>query len=88
MSDEPGRRFNYSSGATQLLAHVFYRATGVDLEAYAARHLFAPLGIRDWHWKRAPSGIVDAEGGLYLDPDHFGRWPGLPGWWGHEKETP
>lgn len=73
MSDEPGSRFNYSSGATQLLAHVFYRATGVDLEAYAARHLFAPLGIRDWHWKRAPSGIVDAEGGLYLAPEDLAR---------------
>jgi Tol biopolymer transport system component/CubicO group peptidase (beta-lactamase class C family) len=73
MSDEPGSRFNYSSGATQLLAHVFYRTTGVDLETYAARHLFAPLGIRDWHWKRAPSGIVDAEGGLYLAPEDLAR---------------
>ena len=66
MSEEPGTRFNYSSGATELLAHVFYRATGADIEEYAARHLFTPLGIRDWFWKRTPAGIIDTEGGLYL----------------------
>jgi hypothetical protein len=27
MSEEPGTRFNYNSGATELLAHVFRRAT-------------------------------------------------------------
>jgi len=28
-----------------------------------------------------------AVAGLYVDSEHFGRWPGLPGWWGHEKGT-
>jgi CubicO group peptidase (beta-lactamase class C family) len=30
------------------------RRIGVDIEEYAARRLFAPLGITDWHWKRTP----------------------------------
>ena len=34
---------------------------------YAARTLFAPLGIQRWFWKRSPSGLVDTEGGLYLE---------------------
>lgn len=25
--------------------------------------------------------------GLYVNERHFGAQPGLPGWWGHEKET-
>ena len=25
--------------------------------------------------------------GLYVDERHFGTTPGLPGWWGHQKET-
>ena len=94
MSDEPGARFNYNSGATQILAHVFRKATGHDVEEYAARHLFAPLGIERWFWKRTPTGLADTEGGLYLRPRDLaeiaylflkdGRWEGRaivePGW--------
>jgi CubicO group peptidase (beta-lactamase class C family) len=58
--------FQYNSGATQLLSHIFRAATGADIEEYAARHLFAPLGIQRYFWKRSPSGLVDTEGGLYL----------------------
>jgi CubicO group peptidase (beta-lactamase class C family) len=67
MAREPGAVFNYNSGATELLAHIFRRATGVDIEEYAARHLFAPLGITRWFWKRIPTGLIDTEGGLYLE---------------------
>src|SRR5687767_7350611 len=68
MAHEPGKVYHYSSGATQLLAHVFRVASGMDIEEYAVRHLFAPLGIKQHYWKRTPSGLVDAEGGLYLRP--------------------
>ena len=68
MAREPGTRFNYSSGESALLAHVFRVATKWDVEEYGATHLFAPLGIRDFFWKRGPSGLADTEGGLYLDP--------------------
>jgi CubicO group peptidase (beta-lactamase class C family) len=68
MAQEPGAAFKYSSGATQLLSHIFQRATGEDIEEYAARHLFAPLGIERYFWKRSPSGLADTEGGLYLHP--------------------
>ena len=67
MSDEPGARFNYNSGATEILAHIFAKATGQDIEEYAAKNLFAPLGIEHYFWKRTPLGLADTEGGLYLD---------------------
>jgi CubicO group peptidase (beta-lactamase class C family) len=73
MAAEPGQRWNYNSGASQLLADIFRKATGTDIEAYAARHLFAPIGIRRWYWKRTPSGIVDTEGGLYLAAEDLAR---------------
>ena len=73
MMEEPGTRFNYNSGASELLAHVFRHATGMDVEEYAARNLFAPLGIRDWYWKRTPAGVPDTEGGLYLAPQDLAR---------------
>lgn len=66
MAQEPGSVFRYNSGATQLLSHIFRVATGKDIEEYAHQHLFTPLGITQYYWKRAPSGLPDTEGGLYL----------------------
>jgi CubicO group peptidase (beta-lactamase class C family) len=68
MQHDPGKVFHYSSGSSQLLAHIFQRASGSDIEEYATRHLFAPLGIREFQWKRTPGGSVNTEGGLYLRP--------------------
>ena len=67
MTDEPGSRFNYSSGTAEVLAHIFRVATGQDVEEYAAKYLFAPLGITRFYWKRIPYGLADTEGGLYLE---------------------
>lgn len=66
MAFEPGQTFNYNSGASELLAHIFRKATGQDIEEYAAEYLFSPLGIDRYFWKRIPIGLVDTEGGLYL----------------------
>jgi hypothetical protein len=65
MVSEPGKDFNYSSGASQLLAHIFLRETGTEIDAYAGEHLFAPLGI-NYHWKRSYDGTTDTEGGLFM----------------------
>ncbi len=73
MAREPGTVFNYSSGESQLLSHIFRVATGKDIEEYAAQHLFAPLGIESYFWKRTPSGLVDTEGGLYLRPHDLAK---------------
>ena len=37
MAREPGSVFNYNSGATLILGHIFRIATGVDIEEYAIR---------------------------------------------------
>jgi Beta-lactamase len=73
MHDEPGKVFAYSSGATELLAYIFKRETGVDIEHYAHSHLFGPLGIVKYHWKRTPLGVVDTEGGLYLRTEDLAK---------------
>jgi CubicO group peptidase (beta-lactamase class C family) len=88
MKQEPGTVFAYSSGATELLAYIFKRETGADIEGYARSHLFGPLGIRNYYWKRTPLGVVDTEGGLYLRTQDLakigqlylndGRWNGQP----------
>jgi CubicO group peptidase (beta-lactamase class C family) len=64
--EEPGRNFTYSSADTELLARVFLKETGQDIDAYAEKYLFAPLGMKHY-WKRDYAGNVDTEGGLYLN---------------------
>jgi CubicO group peptidase (beta-lactamase class C family) len=73
MAQEPGSAFKYSSGATQLLAHIFRTATHLDIEEYAHRHLFTPLRIERFFWKRTPTGLADTEGGLYLRPQDVAK---------------
>ena len=68
MAQVPGAGFNYNSGNSQLLAAVLDRATGADALAFAQRELFAPLGITDVAWRRAPGGMPIGGYGLYLQP--------------------
>lgn len=73
MTRGPGTQFNDSSGESALLARIFFRATGVDVEEYAVRHLFTPLGITNWHWKRTTSGAIDTGGGRYFEAIDLAR---------------
>jgi hypothetical protein len=101
MATEPGTVFAYSSGVTELFAHIFKKETGSDIEEYARRHLFGPLGIVNYHWKRTPLGVVDTEGGLFLRTEDLtklgllflqdGRWKGkriVSSEWIKESVTP
>lgn len=68
MAYKPGEVFKYNSGATLVLGQLFRQATGIDLEEYAVKYLFGPLGIDNYFWKRTPSGLVDTQEGLYIAP--------------------
>jgi len=65
MANDPGKVFVYNSGATVLLAQIFKKVTGKNIDEYAAEHLFKPLGMR-YFWKHSPTGLPDTEAGLYL----------------------
>jgi CubicO group peptidase (beta-lactamase class C family) len=57
-----------------LLAGVLHNSTGEQADAFAARTLFAPLGISDWNWdgmKTAGFNLMD--GSLRLRPRDMGR---------------
>jgi CubicO group peptidase (beta-lactamase class C family) len=70
--EEPGKNFTYSSADTELLAYVFQKETGQDIDAYAEKYLFAPLAIKHY-WKRDYVGTVDTEGGLYLNDEDLAK---------------
>lgn len=73
MNAAPGQRFNYNGGLTTVLGLLLKERTGVDLQAYAARKLFAPLGVDRWEWVRDVRGRTRAYTGLRLRPRDLAR---------------
>ncbi|MBZ0303972.1 MAG: beta-lactamase family protein [Anaerolineae bacterium] len=88
VTEEPGARFNYSSGSTNLLAAIVEQATGQPLPAYAAEKLYGPLGITHFQWNQEIGGVGHTLGGfgLHMTPHdmaklgylylHHGEWDG------------
>lgn len=91
MAHEPGEVFVYNSGASQLLSVIMKEATGLALDEYAEKHLFHPLGIDDYYWKKTPGGWPDTEGGLYLKAEDLAKIGSLvlaEGVWEGEQIVP
>ncbi len=92
--NEPGARFNYSTGVSHVLSAVLTEATGMNACEFAHLYLFEPLGIEAEFWGVDPQGYfsgghslsmtareVARFGQLFLDE---GAWQGeqiVPGWW-------
>jgi len=55
------------------MSAILRKTTGMTAERYAETHLFGPLGIRDYHWKKTPTGLPDTEGGLYLEAEQLAK---------------
>ena len=68
MAAQPGTTFNYDSGGAHLVSGAVTILTRQTAAAYAARRLFAPLGIRKYKWLVAPEGINAGAFGLLLQP--------------------
>ena len=69
MVEEPGSKFNYSTGSALLLSGILQHATGMHVSAYAEQHLFDPLGIPVDAWYRNmthPQHWTHTGGGLGL----------------------
>jgi CubicO group peptidase (beta-lactamase class C family) len=87
--DEPGQKFKYASGDTQLLAMVIEKATGKTLSEYLSESFWKPLGANadaPWQVDSEENGMVKAYccvagnardfarfGKLYKD---YGKWQG------------
>jgi CubicO group peptidase (beta-lactamase class C family) len=87
VASPPGTAFNYSGGATTLLAAAVAKAAGRSFDVYAKDRLFAPLGITDVEWLSFTGcAEVAAFAGLRLRPRDLaklgqlmvdqGRWNG------------
>lgn len=50
MEAQPGLKWNYSGGNTQLLAEIICRKSGKNIDQFANEYIFAPLGISKNEW--------------------------------------
>ena len=76
LTSDPGAEFAYNNKAVNLLAGVIARASGLRMDLYIARELFAPLGIDEYQWYFDRSGTPHAMAGLRLhasDAAKFGQ---------------
>jgi CubicO group peptidase (beta-lactamase class C family) len=73
MDADPGTKWAYNSGGSHLMSGIIRAATGRHIDDYANEYLFRPIGIRDFYWKKTPTGHPDSEGGLYLGAEDLAR---------------
>ena len=66
--DEPGTRWYYNGGGTNVLGEVIRTATGLRMDEFAEENLFAPLGITDYEWDLINPDVIHASGNLSLRP--------------------
>lgn len=64
----PGQRFVYSDLNAILLGEIVRRVTGQPLDAYLARHVFGPLGMRDTRYRPPASELAR------IAPTEFDPW--------------
>jgi CubicO group peptidase (beta-lactamase class C family) len=63
---EPGSRFTYNSGGVVVLGKIISNSIDMELDTFATRYLFKPLGIKKHKWYIYPSGIYLTSGDLQL----------------------
>ena len=88
LAETPGSKFYYNSGLTILLGEIVKHLSGLPIDAFAGKTLFAPLGITEYQWDKFPDGRIQTDGGLSLRPRDMakigrlmldgGTWHGQP----------
>ena len=73
LREQPGSRTAYCSVNNHLLSAVLSAHTGGNALAFARRHLFAPLGIRQASWPADPQGRSHGWGDLRLTPHDLAK---------------
>jgi hypothetical protein len=66
MVAEPGEKWVYNTGITDLLTEIVRRATGSDFLSYGVKNIFRPLNITRYHWFTDAGGRYLGGSDLYL----------------------
>lgn len=86
----PGTTFDYAQTTITMLGAVVQAAVGEDLQSFAQRELFGPIGIvrGDWDWFRDGAGHAQGFAFLQMTSQAWGRLGRLllqDGMWGRRR---
>jgi len=62
----PGEKFHYSNLTSNWLGIIVHKTCGMNLKAYAEKHLFAPLDVKAGEWGQDAEGHNNGCGDLHL----------------------
>ncbi|POY35868.1 penicillin-binding protein [Solitalea longa] len=66
MATKPGQIWKYNSGGVQVLAEIIRSVSGDNVDKFAEKYLFEPLGIRKYEWTKSHRKFPAAASGLRL----------------------
>ncbi|RZM08487.1 MAG: class C beta-lactamase-related serine hydrolase, partial [Pedobacter sp.] len=66
--------WHYFTAGVVLLGDILNKTVPAGLEKYADEKLFAPLGIRNYHWQYTPQGVPNTAGGIRLKALDFAKY--------------
>jgi CubicO group peptidase (beta-lactamase class C family) len=70
----PRDQWHYFTAGAMLLGDILNQHVPGGLETYADLRLFAPLGIRDYHWMYTPQHVANTAGGIRLKALDFAKY--------------
>jgi CubicO group peptidase (beta-lactamase class C family) len=71
---EPGTAWYYNGGGVNVLGEVIREASGMGMDDFGERYLFAPLGITEYEWDHISSDMIHASGNLRLRPRDMAKF--------------
>jgi CubicO group peptidase (beta-lactamase class C family) len=73
ISYDPGQHWAYNSSSLILVSNIIEKTSGQNLDAFAEKYLFDPLGIKNFQWERSPKGLEWIGGGASMIPREMAK---------------
>lgn len=74
LNNEPGTKFQYDGGNTELLGAIIKKKTGMFADEFAKQYLFAPLHITHYNWEIGKqNGYPCVAGSLEITPREMAK---------------
>jgi CubicO group peptidase (beta-lactamase class C family) len=70
---DPDAHWAYNSSSLILVGEAVARTSGLNVDEFADRYLFEPLGIKRFHWMRSPKGRAWIGGGARMIPREMAK---------------
>lgn len=68
IENKPGTSFFQNSGGIFLLTKIIEKVSSAEIEEFADKKLFQPLGIQNYRWERDSTGKTKGPYALYMTP--------------------